>query len=179
MPALFQYCPRCGREGFRTTDGKAYSCAGCDFLYFVNPACAVGAFIADEAGRVLWLRRVRAPRRGALTIPGGFIDPGESAEDALRREVLEETNLELATLAYLSSHPNIYPYRGVDYRVLDIFFTATVTSFAPLRLEADEVERCVFLPWSQIDPEELAFDSVRAALQRLAACKEFSPDPPK
>jgi 8-oxo-dGTP diphosphatase len=53
----------------------------------------VGAVIKDGAGRLLLIRRVHEPGRGLWSIPGGRIEPGESDEAALVREVLEETGL--------------------------------------------------------------------------------------
>jgi ADP-ribose pyrophosphatase YjhB (NUDIX family) len=57
-------------------------------------AVTAGAVISDEAGRVLLLRHVL--RRGSgWGIPGGFLNPGEQPEEAVRRELREETGLEL------------------------------------------------------------------------------------
>jgi mutator protein MutT len=54
---------------------------------------AVGAVIFDEEGRVLLVRRGKPPLEGAWTLPGGRTEPGETAEAAVVREVLEETGL--------------------------------------------------------------------------------------
>jgi ADP-ribose pyrophosphatase YjhB (NUDIX family) len=54
--------------------------------------CA-GAVIRDEAGRLLVVRRGREPARGAWSLPGGLIEPGEAPAEAAAREVLEETGL--------------------------------------------------------------------------------------
>lgn len=53
----------------------------------------VGAIIKDEAGRLLLIRRGHEPGKGLWSIPGGRIEPGESDEAALVREVREETGL--------------------------------------------------------------------------------------
>jgi 8-oxo-dGTP diphosphatase len=55
----------------------------------------VGAVIRDEAGRLLMILRGHDPGRGLWSIPGGRIEPGETAEDAVVREVREETGLEV------------------------------------------------------------------------------------
>jgi ADP-ribose pyrophosphatase YjhB (NUDIX family) len=56
-----------------------------------EPVRAVGAVVVDAAGRVLLVRRGRPPSLGTWTLPGGRIEPGESAEAAVLREVREET----------------------------------------------------------------------------------------
>lgn len=56
---------------------------------------AVGAIVRDESGRLLVIRRAQDPGKGLWSIPGGRIEPGETPEDALAREVSEETGLEV------------------------------------------------------------------------------------
>jgi len=56
----------------------------------------VGAIILDALGRLLLVRRGRPPGAGLWSLPGGRVEPGESDAAAVRREVLEETGLEVA-----------------------------------------------------------------------------------
>lgn len=53
----------------------------------------VGAVVHDGQGRLLLVRRGREPSRGLWSLPGGRVEPGETAADAIEREVLEETGL--------------------------------------------------------------------------------------
>lgn len=86
----FTHCPGCGAR--RPERAEPLSCR-CGFHYYFNPAVAVGGLITDADGRMLFIRRARDPGRGKLGLPGGFVDAGESAEEALRREVEEEVGL--------------------------------------------------------------------------------------
>jgi ADP-ribose pyrophosphatase YjhB (NUDIX family) len=56
----------------------------------------VGALVSDDAGRLLLVRRGRPPAVGLWSVPGGRVEPGETDEQAVRREVREETGLTVA-----------------------------------------------------------------------------------
>lgn len=62
---------------------------------------AAGAVVQDERGRVLLVLRAYDPEAGAWTIPGGHVEPGESLQQAARREVFEETGLDVTVGAEL------------------------------------------------------------------------------
>ncbi len=163
---LFLHCPRCAAAGFSTGEGPDLSCGACGFVYYLNPAVAVAAFVRDAQGRLLLLRRALEPARGKLAPPGGFIDKLETAEAALRREVFEEVGLDVLSLQYLTSQPNLYEYKGVTYTVLDLFFLATVQSFK-IKADPSEVAGYELRDLASIDPDELAFPSMRAAFAVL------------
>jgi ADP-ribose pyrophosphatase YjhB (NUDIX family) len=133
-------------------------------VLFFNAASAVAALLLRDDGRALFIRRARDPAKGMLGMPGGFVDDGETAEDALTREVKEEVGLDLGELTYLSSHPNLYEYRSVTYATLDLFFTGRVDR-PELAVALDAVERIEWLDPLAVDLEDIAFDSMRAALR--------------
>jgi ADP-ribose pyrophosphatase YjhB (NUDIX family) len=146
-----------------------FRCAACGFTLFFNAAIATAVFIRRADGRVLFIRRARDPGKGLLAPPGGFVDIGERAEDAVRREVREEVGLELAAVEFLGSFPNAYLYREVTYPVLDFFFTAVAVRPEAAR-SLDDVAGLAWLdPGSEVAPEQLAFPSMRQALQLLRA----------
>lgn len=159
----FNHCPRCGAPGAGAGSGNPFRCEACGFVLFFNTAGAVAAFVVRDDGRVLYTRRARDPAKSKLGMPGGFVDEGETAEAALRREVLEEVGLELRTLRYLCSYPNAYPYRDVRYHTLDLFFVATAVDPARAR-SLDAVAGIEWLDPAVISPADIAFDSMRLAL---------------
>jgi ADP-ribose pyrophosphatase YjhB (NUDIX family) len=159
----FQYCPKCGAARQVIVPSPSFHCQQCDFLYYFNPAMAAAALVLDSSGHALFIRRAKDPGKGKLAIPGGFIDAGETAEQALKREVLEEVNVELASVEYLCSETNEYSYRGITYPVLDLFFTAHVQPQSAVRA-LDGVESFCWLDPAQVDPGEIAFPSMRRAL---------------
>lgn len=165
----FRHCPACGAE--RSADATAgvspLQCRGCGFTFYFNAAISAAVFLWREDGRVLMIRRAKDPGRGMLGPPGGFVDVGERVEVAVRREVREEVGLEMTDVAFLGSFPNEYLYRGVTYPVLDLFFSARAVR--PETAQAlDDVDGLVWVePFEELDPDQLAFPSVRRALEVL------------
>lgn len=162
----FKFCPNCGASRTESPEAPVFHCGQCGFHYYFNPAVAAAAFVFDGAGRVLFIRRAKDPAKGKLAIPGGFVDMGETAEDALRREICEEVNLEIESIEYLCSQPNEYPYQGVTYQVLDFFFVAKAKGIDTVAA-LDGVESFCWLAPARVDLEEIAFRSMREALRVL------------
>lgn len=161
---IFRHCPRCG-GALQPMGRRASRCAACRHEHFFTPVAAVGTIVADERGRVLLIRRRRDPGRGLLGLPGGFVDPGETAERAARREAREEVGIGLRGLAYFCSFPNRYTYRGMSFPVLDIFFTARATA-ADRPATSNEVDAFVWLEPRKIRMDRIVFPSIRRALER-------------
>ena len=162
----FVHCPRCGCSEGAARPGNAFQCGRCEFLFYFNPAIAVGAVLLAPDNTVLLIRRAKDPHKGRLSVPGGFVDPGETAEEALQREIREEVGMEVDRLDYFCSLPNQYHYRGITYQVLDLFFVGRVSDKST-KAQAAEVAEVCWLPRNGIAPEEIAFDSVREMLRRF------------
>ncbi|MBI4659505.1 MAG: NUDIX domain-containing protein [Verrucomicrobia bacterium] len=165
---MFLFCSRCGGSKLTARTYRLFECESCRFEHYINPLVAVAAIIADSAGQILLIRRARNPGQGKVSLPGGMVDPGETAEQALRREVMEEVNLQVDRLDYLASFPNQYPYQGVVYPALDLFYTGSVETFAPARA-MEEVQSLMMAAPAALDFSNIAFSSVEQALRLYAA----------
>ena len=96
------YCPNCGTalEAASETVPVAASgrrppaCPSCDFVRWENPKLATGVVI-EQDGAILLVRRNHDPMYGFWSFPSGFVDRGESVEEAARRETLEEASVEI------------------------------------------------------------------------------------
>jgi len=168
----FRFCPSCGAEGIDLLRGHEFRCPACGFVYFHNVAAAVGAIIIHGES-LLCLVRANEPARGKVGLPGGFVDPGESAEEALRRECLEETGLEISGIALVGGYPNLYEFAGVPYLTCDFFFTAAVapgsaldiSGFPAVRLDLSEALEARWTRIEALDFGAVAFPSMRRALR--------------
>ena len=119
----------------------------------LSPRPAVAVLIT-RGSSVLLARRAVEPRKGKLDIIGGFVDPGESAEEAAKREVKEETGLELdlGSLRYLGSLPDTYGQTNLA--TLNLGFSVEIAEGEP---KPDSDVKALL--WWPIDdpPEEMAF----------------------
>lgn len=163
--AVFKYCPYCGAEGFKWNGIKAFSCDKCDQRYYINEAAAVVAVIENEKHELLLTVRARDPFKDMLDLPGGFVDIGETAENAVRREVKEELNLEIEELNFFGSFPNRYIFGGVIYFTLDIAFCAKVSDFSVIEA-ADDVAKYKFVALDKIRLEEIGLDSIKEVIKQ-------------
>jgi len=164
-PQVVRYCLRCGAAALRWVGPKQVHCEACGFDLYLNTAAAVAALIADDRGRLLVVVRAEEPRKGTWDLPGGFADPGESAEECVRREVREEVGLEVVASRYLCSYPNWYDYGGMRYATMDLGFVCRVKDVAAARA-MDEVAEVLFVPLEEIDVARFGFASVGRIAER-------------
>jgi ADP-ribose pyrophosphatase YjhB (NUDIX family) len=169
----FLHCPRCGRKQAHAPPPHAFSCDACGFTLYFSASNSATVFVERHNHDVLLIRRAQEPARGRLAPPGGFIDIGETAESAARREVREEVGLEVVDLRFLCSHPNSYLFKDVTYPVLDFFFTARAIH-AERAQALDDVDSVCWMRPEYVDPAELAFPSMRVALARLVEQRALS-----
>ncbi|WP_404308618.1 NUDIX hydrolase [Neorhodopirellula lusitana] len=161
---VFRFCPRCGHES--ETVGKIpFRCSECHFSFFFGPVAAVGGLVVNSRNELLLVRRAKDPGKGKWGLPGGFVDRGETVEDALAREVMEETSLVVSDAAFLMTGPNRYAYAGVTADVIDLFYTCNVEDDSQVVLQATELNHyqwCV--PGADV-LDNMAFDSNRTAVE--------------
>jgi 8-oxo-dGTP diphosphatase len=120
-----------------------------------TPLLAADCVVMDARGRVLLIRRGHPPFKGQYALPGGFVDVGETVEDACRRELMEETGVKAGRLELIGvySDPKRDPRRHV---VSAAFLTRVRHAVARAGDDAAAVEWVT--GWSGL---ELAFDHAR------------------
>ena len=116
------YCPRCGATlERRFAEGREREvCSACGFVFYRNPVPAVGVVVELE-GQVVLVRRRYEPRAGFWALPAGFMELGESAEEAAIRECHEETGL----LVQIDHLLGVYSFGFGEQSGLLIIYAAT------------------------------------------------------
>ncbi|MDA3822329.1 MAG: NUDIX domain-containing protein [Bacteroidales bacterium] len=140
---------------------------------FKNNRSAVTDVIINER-KLLVVKRGYEPSKGMLDLPGGFVNPDENAESALKREINEELNLVIDSCSYITSHPNNYSFGGITVPCLEFFFTCTIKDISQLKA-GDDAEEYYWLNIDSIDSSSFAFSSTRYFLDTILRSNEYQP----
>jgi 8-oxo-dGTP diphosphatase len=148
----WQFCPRCAGPLTRQADGSA-RCGTCEFQAWGHSVPGAQALV-ERDGRVLLGRRAFDPGVGLWDVPGGFLEEAEPPLDGLRRELREETGLEIEPTDFLGIWLQAYEGRTV----LSLTWVARPTG-GEERAGDDLTELRWFTADELPSTDELAFDS--------------------
>ncbi len=95
----------------------------------VTPLLATDCVAVDPKGRVLLIRRAHPPFKGGYALPGGFVDVGETVEDACRRELMEETDVKAGKLTLIGVYSD--PKRDPRGHSVAVAFLTRIRSVTP------------------------------------------------
>lgn len=140
-----RYCGVCGAPTEPTRAGHLLRCTNtaCQSEFFPRIDPAIIVLVSDGDHALLGRQPIWPP--GRFSTIAGFVEPGESLEDAVTREVLEETGVSVLSLVYQSSQPWPFPAQ------LMLGFHATADRFAPALAEVDgELEECRWFSRAEI-----------------------------
>ena len=163
---VFKFCPRCGSGSFINDSFRSFRCSDCGFQYYINSSAAVAAIIFNEKKELLLTVRAFEPNKGMLDLPGGFVDPGENAEETLIREIKEELNLDIVELSYFASFPNEYPFSGLTVSTLDLAFICRINDFSKIKC-ADDVSGYLFVTKENIDYSKIGGESIKKIINQF------------
>jgi 8-oxo-dGTP diphosphatase len=162
--ADWRTCPRCGAALEHRE--RSVACSSCGLEEYANPAPTASALVRDDAGRILLARRAADPGAGLWDLPGGFMDEGEEPLDTLRRELREETGLELGPGAFLGGIPDRYGEDGPW--TVNLYWEARLEEGEPR--PADDVAELAWFPADALPPRnEFAFANTIELLERVGA----------
>ena len=156
----YHYCPRCKSQLTKLT--THLHCANCALKIYPNPSLAVALVAFNQKGEVLLNKRKIAPNPGSWDTVGGFVDVGETVEEAIKREFHEETQGSCEIVKYWGSYPDVY---GVEQSpTINLFFEVAI---GDEKLKAsDDAAELRFFPLQQL-PQNLAFANTQVFLDLL------------
>lgn len=168
----YSFCPKCGHPlEERRVDGHerlVCSSAGCGFIFYQNPKPCASALVLNEQNELLLVQRAVEPFKDYWDIPGGFLEAGESPEAGARRELAEETGLQIELTGLLGIFMDTYDTTGES--TLNVCYTATVSG-GEARPDSD-VKQLAWFPLEAL-PGEIAFawsmEAIRMLQKRVAA----------
>lgn len=163
---VLKFCPRCGSARFPATGSRSFKCADCSFNYFANTSAAVAVLLFNEKNELLFTRRAIEPHFGKLDLPGGFIDPMETGEEAAIREIREELGISIHALEYLCSYPNEYIFSGFSVFTLDLAFFAKTGELHKMTA-MDDISSFEFYKPEDVDLAELPSISMKNIIQKF------------
>jgi NAD+ diphosphatase len=126
-----QFCSRCGTKTEASTAERSKKCPQCGLLQF--PRLAPAVIVLVERGNQLLLARSRHFAAGMYSVLAGFVEPGESLEEAVAREIREEVDISIKEIRYFGSQPWPFPHS------LMIGFTAKYAG-GEVTLQDSEIE---------------------------------------
>lgn len=144
-------------------------CSACGFVHYVNPKIVTGSIVRYD-GRILLCRRAIAPRIGYWTLPAGFMEMGETAEQAAMREAREEANAEIVIDRLLA----VYTIPRIAQVQIMYLAHLAFDSYSP----GPESLEVILAGWDDIPWGELAFPSVHWALRQYSSIEgldDFAP----
>jgi ADP-ribose pyrophosphatase YjhB (NUDIX family) len=153
----WEHCPRCGEGLDHDEDFTKVECPNCHFRHYAHSQVTACAVVEDDEGRVLLTRRAGPPFEGRWDLPGGFVGEGEHPHDAVRRELREETALEVEPHDLLGIWMDRYSEDGQDGpSTLNLYFTASARGG-----EGEPSDDVTEIRWARPDElpstDELAF----------------------
>ncbi len=164
-----KYCPVCAGDlrhtHLPTEDRPRLVCSECGYIYYINPKVVSGT-LPIEGGKVWLLRRGIEPRLGYWTHPAGYLEWGETTEEAAIRETKEEIGCRVTIERLLGV------YSRPAAAVVNIIYVAAFTDHRQRPcLTTEAVEVAAFgpdeLPWP-----DLAFISTEMALHDWVASRD-------
>jgi 8-oxo-dGTP diphosphatase len=164
----WRHCPRCAAPlhhgAVAGEDRDVLHCAACGLVVYDNPAPTASALVVRD-GALLLTRRAKEPLAGWWDLPGGFVDPGEHPAETVRRELREETGLDVEPGELIGIFTDVYGDGGVT--TLNLFYEARV--LGGQERPADDVSELGWFPLDRVPVGEIAFRNGRDAVAALLA----------
>lgn len=161
-----RYCGVCGKATEPSPRHQAMLCPSCGHLAF--PKVSPAVIVQVTRGPEILLGRSRRHPHGSYSVLAGFVDPGESLEDTVRREIEEESGVRVRDIRYFGSQPWPFPDS------LMVGFTATYNA-GELQNQDDELEDVGWFTADALPPVPPAYSIARALIDDFARRQGVDP----
>jgi len=155
MRNRYTFCSLCG--GGLQRDGRNLACTRCSFVNYRNPRPTATALVV-HGERILLAKRKHAPFRGWWDLPGGFVDRGESMEEALARELTEEMGLRVKRQTFFGTYAGTYPSPHDPFHIVTAVYLIEPHSEDVRVLDRKEIADLRWFSRKEL-PRRIAFDS--------------------
>lgn len=164
---VYKFCPLCGggfiKKKIVQNQPERLVCKACEFIFYLDPKL-VACTIAETSNGIVLQRRKKEPKKGCWVLPGGFVDRGETLEEAAMREFFEETGL----YSKINCLFGTYSYPGEANIIIVYQSDITGGTIRPCHesMSIDEFKKDS-IPW-----DRLAFDTTKKALRKYVEASE-------
>lgn len=164
-----RFCLRCGKRLIKKRpehdNQKRLVCPFCNWIFYNNPRPTVTAIIEKE-DKVLLVKRSRNPYKGDWDLAGGFVEPGEILEKALKREVKEEAGLEVLESQYYFNWIDIYKNEVDSYvgNNIGIHFLVKVKDREPK--PGDDASEARWFDWGNLPKNIAKFHDILKVIEK-------------
>ncbi len=163
----FRFCPKCGHE-LVTKDyegDQKQVCSSCGFVFYYNQSVTTSAVIYTE-GKLLLTRRKRNPHQGMLDLAGGFVDPQESPQQGMVREIQEEMHVNGRIIKCLGAFgPDPYLFQDMTIYNCAIHYQVDIGNQVPTA--GDDAESLEWVDLATLQVEDVAFPSQQECLRLI------------
>lgn len=160
----FIYCTACQNK--LETQDHYKTCPSCGKHYYFNPKPCVAIVLSNNKGNILLVKRAYEPFKGWWDIPGGFLEENETLEQALKRELKEETGLRATDVQYLGSLFADYHFQKEIVPVTAAIFSGQIKGSSKV-VPSDDASDYMFIPKDQLDFDHIAFPEQQLFLKKL------------
>ncbi|MDH2433410.1 NUDIX hydrolase [Pokkaliibacter sp. MBI-7] len=157
-----RFCPQCGQPGlqYRQPAGDTHLrlvCPACHHIHYQNPKVITGCIIERDGGYLLCQRAIE-PRAGSWTLPAGFMENGETTEQAALREVWEESGIRAQIIAPYS----IFSVPAIS-EVYIVFRARVLEESGQF---GEETAACRFFAPAEMPWDNISYPAIRQILER-------------
>lgn len=141
------YCSRCGNKNIPSDKERMLYCEECGFMTYprISPCVIVGVYNGDK----LLLTKYAGRANARYALVAGFVEIGESFENAVKREVMEEVGVKVKNIKFYKSQP--WPFTDT---ILAGFF-AQLDGDDTIRIQEEELEAGIWMERENIPPDEM------------------------